>query len=63
MGPDSIPRFGLLLFGDELLNGRKQDAHLPAMIPHFAERGLELAWVQLIGDEPELITRTLAPEF
>ena len=37
------PRFGLVLIGDELLNGRKQDAHLPAMIPRFAERGLELS--------------------
>ena len=53
------PRFGLVLIGDELLNGRKQDAHLPAMIPRFAERGLELSWVRTVGDDPDLITRTL----
>jgi len=54
------PRFGLVLIGDELLNGRKQDAHLPAMIPRFAERGLDLSWVRMVGDDPDLITRTLA---
>lgn len=50
---------GLILIGDELLNGRKQDAHLPAMIPRFAQRGLEIAWVRVIGDDPGLITQTL----
>lgn len=50
---------GLVLIGDELLNGRKQDAHLPAMIPRFAQRGLEIGWVRMIGDDPALITATL----
>lgn len=59
--PDS--RFGLLLIGDELLNGRKRDAHLPAMIERFEERGLELSWVRMIQDEPALITETLAQTF
>ncbi|MFN3579938.1 MAG: competence/damage-inducible protein A [Pseudomonas sp.] len=57
------PRFGLILIGDELLNGRKQDAHLPAMIPRFAQRGLELAWVRMLGDTSELIVETLAESF
>lgn len=43
-----------------MLNGRKQDAHLPAMILRFAQRGLEIAWVRMIGDDPDLITATLA---
>ncbi|MFT6429991.1 MAG: molybdopterin-biosynthesis enzyme MoeA-like protein [Halopseudomonas sp.] len=50
---------GLVLIGDELLNGRKQDAHLPAMIPRFAQRGLQIDWVRVVGDDPELITQTL----
>ncbi|WP_263363785.1 competence/damage-inducible protein A [Halopseudomonas salina] len=45
--------------GDELLNGRKQDAHLPAMIPRFSQRGLEIDWVNVVGDNPGLITRAL----
>jgi molybdopterin-biosynthesis enzyme MoeA-like protein len=56
-------RFGLILIGDELLNGRKQDAHLPAMIDRFSERGLELSWVRTVTDEPDLITETLVQTF
>lgn len=63
MTPSAIPRFGLILIGDELLNGRKQDAHLPAMVQRFGQRGLDLAWVRTIGDDPELITQTLAQTF
>ena len=58
-----IPRFGLIFIGDELLNGRKQDAHLAAMITRFEERGLELSWVRTIADESELITQTLTQTF
>ncbi|WP_166267177.1 competence/damage-inducible protein A [Marinobacter caseinilyticus] len=58
-----IPRFGLILIGDELLNGRKQDAHLAAMIPRFEERGLALSWVRTIADEGDLITHTLTQTF
>lgn len=56
-------RFGLLLIGDEILNGRKQDAHLPAMIPRFAERGLDISWVRMINDDAGLITDTLRQTF
>lgn len=33
------------------------------MIPRFAQRGLEIGWVRMIGDDAELITRTLADSF
>lgn len=56
-------RFGLLLIGDEILNGRKADAHLPAMIPRFAQRGLELSWVRMVTDEATLITQALTQTF
>jgi len=63
MNSTPIPRFGLILIGDELLNGRKQDAHLAAMITRFEERGLEVSWVRTIADEGELIIQTLAQTF
>lgn len=56
-------RFGLLLIGDEILNGRKRDAHLPAMIPRFAQRGLEISWVRMVTDDAQLITETLSQTF
>lgn len=63
MADKTSPQFGLILIGDELLNGRKQDAHLPAMLPRFEQRGLELAWVRTLVDDPALITRTLKETF
>jgi molybdopterin-biosynthesis enzyme MoeA-like protein len=63
MNSTPIPRFGLILVGDELLNGRKQDAHLAAMITRFEARGLELSWVRTIADESELIIQTLTQTF
>lgn len=60
---ESVPDFGLLLIGDEILNGRKQDAHVPAMIERFEQRGLEISWVQMVGDREDLITNFLRESF
>ncbi len=57
------PRFGALIIGDELLTGRRQDRHMGAVIERLEARGLELAWARLIGDDPELLTRTLRETF
>lgn len=51
---------GLIIIGDEILSGKRQDKHLNHFIPLLAERGLVLAWCQIIGDEPERISRTLS---
>ncbi len=44
--------FGLIVFGDELLSGKRQDAHAPKLIELLAERGRELDWVRYVRDEP-----------
>lgn len=44
-------RFGLIVFGDELLSGKRQDAHVPKLIALLAERGQELDWVRYARDE------------
>jgi molybdopterin-biosynthesis enzyme MoeA-like protein len=44
-------RFGLIVFGDELLSGKRQDAHAPKLIALLAERGQELAWARYARDE------------
>ena len=46
----SMPRFHLLLIGDELLSGRRQDKHVPHTIQTLAERGLTLSSVRIVGD-------------
>ena len=60
---DTTDRIGIVLIGDELLNGRKQDAHQAAIIERLASRGLELSWVRVIGDDTGLIEDTLAQTF
>ncbi len=50
---------GLIIIGDEILSGKRQDKHLGHVIPMLAERGLTLSWCQIIGDDPERITHTL----
>ncbi|MDR0457604.1 MAG: competence/damage-inducible protein A [Burkholderiaceae bacterium] len=62
MDPDSraaSPAFGLLVIGDEILSGRRQDKHLPKVIELLAERGLALAWAQYVGDDPVRISAAL----
>lgn len=51
--------FGLIIIGDEILSGKRQDQHLSTLIALLAARGLQLGWAELIGDDPERITATL----
>jgi molybdopterin-biosynthesis enzyme MoeA-like protein len=53
------PGIGIVVIGDELLTGKRSDRHMPAVIDMLDERGLELAWARLVGDDAELLTRTL----
>ena len=46
----TLPRFGLLLVGDELLSGRRADQHVPKTIELLAARGLTLSYVHMVGD-------------
>lgn len=54
---------GLLIIGDEILSGRRQDQHLPCLIALLKARGLQLDWVQIIGDQPARITEILRHSF
>ena len=54
---------GLIIIGDEILSGKRRDQHVPKMVELLAERGLQLAWAELLGDDPERITATLTRTF
>ena len=56
---DGQPTFGLIVIGDEILSGKRQDKHLPHFVELLAERGLHLSWAEYVGDEPPRITATL----
>lgn len=52
--------FGLIIIGDEILSGKRADKHLAQAISLFGARGLQVAYAQYVGDDPERITATLA---
>lgn len=52
-------RVGIVLIGDELLSGKRVDKHMPAVIDLLAERGMELSWARLVGDDAPLLEQTL----
>lgn len=56
-------KFGAIIIGDEIMSGKRQDKHMAKVIATMAERGIELSWVQYLGDEPELIVATLRRTF
>ena len=56
-------RFGLIVIGDEILSGRRQDKHLSTLIELLNERGLSLSWAKYVADDPEQITATFKDSF
>ena len=54
---------GLLIIGDEILSGKRQDKHLPKVIELLQARGLALHWARYAGDERECITAELRHAF
>jgi molybdopterin-biosynthesis enzyme MoeA-like protein len=51
--------FGLIVIGDEILNGNRQDRHLAAFKERLAVRGHQLGWCWILPDDPALLTRQL----
>jgi molybdopterin-biosynthesis enzyme MoeA-like protein len=51
--------FGLIVIGDEVLNGTRSDKHLPAFKAMVARRGHQLAWYWMLPDEPRVLIRQL----
>jgi len=54
-----VPRFGLLVVGDEILSGKRADKHMPQVIELLAACGLALAWVRFAPDDRSALTHTL----
>ncbi len=50
---------GIYIIGDEILSGKRQDAHLNKVIQLLGTRGLSLNWAFYLGDIPEQITAHL----
>ena len=51
--------FGLIIIGDEILSGKREDKHFARVLDILTARGLQLAWVNYLGDDPARITTAL----
>ncbi|MDP4608733.1 MAG: molybdopterin-binding protein, partial [Burkholderiaceae bacterium] len=54
------PTFAALIVGDEILSGKRADKHLSQLIALLGARGLDLAYANYVGDDPQRITATIA---
>ncbi len=54
-----MKNIGIYIIGDEILSGKRKDAHLSRVIELLSARGLQLSWAHFLGDVPEKITGML----
>jgi molybdopterin-biosynthesis enzyme MoeA-like protein len=50
---------GVVIIGDEILSGKRQDKHFNQLQIMLAKRGLELSWTLIVGDDPQQLERAL----
>src|SRR2546423_1006054 len=55
----AIPEFGAYIIGDEIVSGKRQDAHFSQVIRILNARGLRLVWCEYLADNPARITASL----
>ncbi|WP_028484328.1 molybdopterin-binding protein [Thioalkalivibrio sp. ALE17] len=49
---------GAVIIGDELLSGKRRDRHQAHLTEALAEKGLELSWIRIVGDNARLLVQT-----
>jgi len=52
---ETLSRVGLLIIGDEILQGRRIDKHFPWASKYFGELGVDIAWAIYSGDDLDLL--------
>jgi molybdopterin-biosynthesis enzyme MoeA-like protein len=55
--------FGLIIIGDEILSGKRQDKHFAKVLELMTDRGLTLSWVKYLGDDRQRCVETLRSTF
>ena len=56
--PEAPGAFGLIVIGDEILSGKRQDKHFAKIAEMLGARGLRLSWVEYLGDDRDRLTAT-----
>ncbi|NQU38355.1 MAG: competence/damage-inducible protein A [Lentisphaerae bacterium] len=51
----TIDRLGLIIIGDEILNGRRQDSHFTSTMALCHEWNIALAYTLVLPDDPEVL--------
>jgi len=51
--------FGLIVVGDEILSGKRQDKHFVRVVELLGARGLRLAWARYVGDDRQRLVALL----
>jgi len=63
MADGAATRIGVLVIGDEILSGKRQDRHFAHVIETLAKRTLAPAWARYEGDDRDALTRALRETF
>ncbi len=63
MNTSTTPSLSLIIVGDEILSGKRQDKHLSKVIELLSARGLTLATAEYVGDDRERIEAALRRAF
>lgn len=58
-----IPKIRMIIIGDEILSGRRQDKHFSKMIELLSQRGLQLGGAEFVSDDRATIVETLKRSF
>ena len=59
----AIPRIRLIIIGDEILSGRRQDKHFSKVVELLGQRGMQLTGAEIISDDHADIVATLKRSF
>jgi len=63
MAAPASRRIGLIIVGDEILSGRRQDKHFAKVVELLGARGLQLARAEILPDDREVLTAALRRSF
>jgi molybdopterin-biosynthesis enzyme MoeA-like protein len=58
-----IVAIGVIIVGDEILSGKRQDKHFAKVVELLGARGMALDWAQVLGDDRARLTAALRASF
>ncbi|NYT63583.1 competence/damage-inducible protein A [Alcaligenaceae bacterium] len=59
----ATPKIRLIIIGDEILSGRRQDKHFSKLVELLSKRGMQLSGAEFVSDERDVIAATLVRSF